>query len=95
MNRATRQSGKPDSIDLENIWESGSGIDIRYEDLDEFLSKWPIIMQVKDGTATPSGAPSITYVITPPYSPSHMHQTTLEFLPPLRIRVSVHESRIY
>ncbi|MEA4823590.1 MAG: immunoglobulin-like domain-containing protein [Clostridiaceae bacterium] len=50
------QSGRPDSVNLENIWESGgSGIDIRYGDIDEFLSKWPIIMQVKDGTATPSG----------------------------------------
>lgn len=50
------QSGKPDSANLESIWESGgSGIDIRYGDIDKFLSKWPIIMQVKDGTATPSG----------------------------------------
>lgn len=52
----SNQSGKPDSVSLENIWESsGSGIDIRYEDIDEFLSKRPVIMQAKDGTATPSG----------------------------------------
>jgi len=52
----SNQSGKPDRVNLESIWESGgSGIDIRYGDIDEFLSKWPIIMRVKDGTATPSG----------------------------------------
>ncbi|NLO48225.1 MAG: DUF4825 domain-containing protein [Clostridiales bacterium] len=51
------QSGKPDSVNLESIWASGGGgIDIRYGDIDEFLRKWPIIMQVKNGTATPSGA---------------------------------------
>jgi beta-lactamase regulating signal transducer with metallopeptidase domain len=50
------QSGKPDSVNLESIWESGgSGIDIRYGDIDEFLRKWPAIMQVQDDTATPSG----------------------------------------
>ena len=52
----SEQSGKPDSVNLESIWESGGGgIDIRYGNINEFLSKWPIIMQVKDGTATPSG----------------------------------------
>ncbi len=50
------QSGKPDSVNFEGIWEGGgSGIDIRYGDIDEFLSKRPIIMQAKEGTATPSG----------------------------------------
>ena len=54
---SSNQSGKPNSVNLESIWaNSGSGIDIRYGDIDEFLSKWPIIMQVKDGIATPSGA---------------------------------------
>ncbi|MDR1431926.1 MAG: hypothetical protein LBI99_07380 [Propionibacteriaceae bacterium] len=49
-------SGKPQSTALENIWEdSGSGIDIRHGDLDEFLSKWPIDMLVKDGAASPLG----------------------------------------
>ncbi|MEG6520997.1 M56 family metallopeptidase [Desulfotomaculum sp. 1211_IL3151] len=52
----SNQSGKPDSVNLESIWASGgSGIDIRSGDIDGFLSKWPIIMRVKDGTATPSG----------------------------------------
>lgn len=51
----SEQSGKPDSVNLESIWASaGSGIDIRYGDIDEFLSKFPIIMQVKDGTADAS-----------------------------------------
>lgn len=52
----SEQSGKPDSVNLESIWESGgSGIDLRYGDIDEFLGKHPIIMQVKDGTADASG----------------------------------------
>lgn len=53
----SNQSGSPDSVDLESVWEgSGSGIDIRYGDMNEFLSQWPIIIQIKDGTASPSGA---------------------------------------
>ena len=52
----SNQSGRPDSVNLESIWESGgSGIDIRYGDINEFLSKWPVIMGVIDGTAMPSG----------------------------------------
>ncbi len=52
----SEKGGKPDSVNLESIWASGgSGIDIRSGDIDEFLRKWPVIMQVKDGTATPSG----------------------------------------
>ena len=52
----SNQGGKPDSVNLESVWESsGSGIDIRYGDIDVFLSKRPVIMQVKDGTATPYG----------------------------------------
>lgn len=36
----SNQSGKPDSVDLERVLESGgSGIDIRYGDIDKFLSK--------------------------------------------------------
>jgi len=32
-------SGKPDSVNLESVWEpGGSGIDIRYHNVDEFLS---------------------------------------------------------
>jgi hypothetical protein len=61
----SNQIGKPDSVNLESVWESGgSGIDIRYGDIDEFLSKWPIVMQVKDGTATPSGVTIILNNVT-------------------------------
>lgn len=35
-------TGKPDMVNLESIWESGgSGIDIRYNDVDEFLHTNP------------------------------------------------------
>jgi len=38
----SNQSGRPDSVNLESIWESGrSGIDIRYGDIDEFLQDNP------------------------------------------------------
>jgi hypothetical protein len=51
------KSGKPDSIVLVNRWETPSnGIDIRDGDLDEFLSQWPIVMRLQEGTLTPSGA---------------------------------------
>ena len=38
----SKKGRKPDSISLESIWEgSGSGIDIRYDDLDKFLRTHP------------------------------------------------------
>ena len=38
----SNSTGKPDAVNLESIWESGgSGIDIRYNDVDEFLSANP------------------------------------------------------
>ncbi|WP_367568793.1 M56 family metallopeptidase [Lacrimispora sp.] len=52
----SNESGTLDMVNLESIWESrGSGIDIRYGDMDEFLSKRPIVMLVKGGIATPLG----------------------------------------
>ena len=38
----SNSTGRPDAVNLESIWESGgSGIDIRYNDVDEFLSANP------------------------------------------------------
>ncbi len=37
----SKSNSKPDSMSLEGIWESGSGIDIRYDDIDSFLQTTP------------------------------------------------------
>ncbi|MGI6546087.1 MAG: immunoglobulin-like domain-containing protein [Fastidiosipilaceae bacterium] len=49
-------NSKPDIVRLESIWAAdGNGIDIRYEEVDEFLSHWPVFMGVKEDSVTPSG----------------------------------------
>ncbi|MDR0380996.1 MAG: YobA family protein [Oscillospiraceae bacterium] len=50
------RSGRPDRVELESVWETdGSGLDIRYGDIDAFLREHPIVMQVKTGAVTPFG----------------------------------------
>ncbi len=61
----SNENGTPDVVNLEGIWEDGgSGIDIRYGDIDDFLSKRPIVMVVKDGMATPLGATVVLKNVT-------------------------------
>lgn len=49
-------NSKPDIVQLESIRAAdGNGIDIRHEDIDEFLSQWPVFMEVIEESVTPSG----------------------------------------
>ena len=64
------------NIALEGIWEDGgTGIDIRYDDLEAFINDRPIHMTLKEGTLSPTGATFVLqnlteneYIYGQPYS---------------------------
>ena len=50
-------NGQLTRVTLEGVWEDGgTGIDIRYDDLETFIIDRPIHMYLKEGTLSPTGA---------------------------------------